>query len=200
MEYPHPSMMASVAATPLNVFDPLGPIDDEPSKPSMAMQKRRRRLSRLGFRILEAGLALVFLGAVMHHVYTFDFKPLAAFCIPMLVVFYGFASLLYSRARALAKGKGQMRSLYAAERAVQGLIWYLFGIILGTTLYGILVRLGVTFDPSAPSLDGLWLLSFLAPYALMQTGLLCFMRAASAITPDFARRLGAFDIRIRMQQ
>jgi hypothetical protein len=172
-------MIANVRATPLNVG---------------------RRLSRLAFRILEVGLALVFLGAVVHHVYTFDFKPLAAFCIPMLVVFYGFASLLYGRARALAKGKGQMRSLYAAERAVQGLIWYLFGIILGTTLYGILVRAGVTFDPSAPSPDGLWLVLFLAPYALMQIGLLCLMRAAWAITPDFSRRLRASDIRRRVQQ
>lgn len=183
MEYPHRLMIANVAVTA-----------------PMAIQKYRRGVSRLAFRILEVGLALVFLAAVVHHVYTFDFKPLAAFCIPMLVVFYGFASLLYSRARALAKGKGQMRSLYAAERAVQGLIWHLFGIILGTTLYGILVRAGVTFDPSAPSSDGLWLLLFLAPYALMQTGLLCLMRAAWAITPDFSRRLGAFDIRRRVQQ
>jgi hypothetical protein len=83
---------------------------------------------------------------------------------------------------------------------VQGLIWYLFGIILGTTLYGILVRAGVTFDPSAPSPDGLWLVLFLAPYALMQIGLLCLMRAAWAITPDFSRRLRASDIRRRVQQ
>jgi hypothetical protein len=200
VEYPRPAMIANVPATPLNVFDQLGPIDYEPRRASMAMQKYRRLLSRLAFRMLEVGLALVFFGAVAHHVYTFDFKPLAAFCIPMLVVFYGFASLLYSRARALAKGKGQMRTLYAAERAVQGMIWYLFGIILGTSLYGILVRVGVTFDPSAPSPQGLWLLLFVAPYMLMQVGLLCFTRAAWAITPDFSRSLGAFDIRRRVQQ
>lgn len=200
MEYPRPLVSANVAATPPNVFDLLGPIDYEPRGASMAMQKYRRRISRLAFRILQAGLVLVFLGAVVHHVYSFDFKPLAAFCIPMLLVFYGFASLLYTRGRGLAKGKGQMRSLYAAERAVQGTLWYLLGIILGTSLYGIVVRVGVTFDPSEPSPDGLWLLVFVAPYALMQIGLLCLMGAAWAITPDFSRRLGAFEIRRRVQQ
>src|SRR5688500_1283978 len=147
------------------------------------MRIRRTRVSRLAFRVLEVSLALVFLGVVVHHVFTFDFKPLAALCIPILVVFFGFASLLYTRGRSLAKGKGQMRSLYAAERAMQATIWYLFGIILGTSLYGVLMRFGVAFNPSEPSPGGLWLVLFLAPYALMQMGLLCFMRAVWVVTP-----------------
>jgi hypothetical protein len=163
------------------------------------MRPRRVRISRFAFRLLEVGLAIVFLGAVAHHVFTFDFKPLAALCIPILVVFFGFASLLYTRGRSLAKGKG-LRSLYAAERAMQATIWHLFGIILGTSLYGLLVRFGVTFDPSAPSPSGLWLLLFLAPYALMQIGLVCFMRAVWVIAPDFFRRVGTLELRRRVQQ
>jgi hypothetical protein len=164
------------------------------------MRKRRTRISRLAFRSLEVALALVFLAAVAHHVYTFDFKPLAAFCIPILVVYFGFASLLYTRGRSLANAKGQARSLYAAERAMQAAIWHLFGIILGTCLYAALVRAGVTFNPSEPSADGIWLLLFLFPYALMQIGLLCFMRALWAITPQFFRRVSMFELRRRIQQ
>ena len=75
---------------------------------------RRTRVLRIAFRALAIGFALVFFAAVAHHVYRFEFKPLAAFCLPILLLFFAFASLLYSRGKALAKGKGQTRSLYAA--------------------------------------------------------------------------------------
>jgi hypothetical protein len=172
----------------------------KPRRGSLAMRRYRTRVSRLAFRFAELALAFVFFGAVAHHVFTFDFKPLAALCIPIIAVFFSFSSLLFIRGRSLAKGRGQMRSLYGAERAMQATVWYLFGIILGTGLYGILMRFGVTFDPSEPSPDGLWLFVFLAPYALMQIGLLCFMSAIWAITPNFVRRVGAFEVARRVQQ
>lgn len=164
------------------------------------VQAMRTRAPRLAFRLLEIALAIVFLGVVAHHVYTFDFKPLAAFCVPIILVFFGFTSLLYNRGRALTKGKAPTRSLYAAERAMQGTVWYLLGIILGTSLYGVLVRFGVTFDPSAPSPAGLSLLLFLAPYAFMQMGLLCLMRAIWTVAPNPFRRVGAFELRRRVRQ
>lgn len=164
------------------------------------MRKRRRRTSRVVFVVVEVCAAFVFFWAVLHHVYTFDFKPLAALCVPILVVFFGFASLLYNRGRALPRGEAQTRSLYAAERAMQATLWYLFGIILGTSLYGLLIYFGMSFNPSKPSPAGLWLLLFLAPYALMQTGLLCFMRAAWIVTPQFFRRVGAFELRRRVEE
>lgn len=137
---------------------------------------------------------------ILHHVYNFDFKPLAALCLPILVVFFAFASLLYSRGRAFAKGNAQVRSLYAAERAMQGSVWYLFGILLGTTLYGFLSYFGVSFDPDQPSAAGFWLLLFIAPYALMQAGILWFMRAIWIITPQFFRRIDALELRRRIQE
>lgn len=163
------------------------------------MNTPRRRTSRVVFAVVELCGAFVFFWAVLHHVYTFDFKPLAALCIPILVVFFGFASLLYNRGRALPKGEAQTRSLYAAERAMQATIWYLFGIILGTSLYGLLKYFGVSFNPSTPTPAGLWLLLFFLPYAFMQIGLLCFMRAAWVITPQFFWRIGAIKLRRRIQ-
>ena len=164
------------------------------------MHTHRTQTSRLAFPVLELCASFVFFWAVAHHIVNFDFKPLAAFCVPILVVFFGFTSLLYTRGRSLAKGKAQIRSLYAAERAMQATIWYLFGIILGTSLYGILVYFGVTFNPSRPTPAGLWLLLFIAPYALMQTGFLCFMRSVWVITPQFFRRISAFERRRRIKQ
>lgn len=165
------------------------------------MHTRRIRTSRVAaFRALELCAAFVFFWAVLHHVYTFSFKPLAAFCVPFLVVFFAFSSLLYMRGRSLGKGKAQIRSLFAAERAMQASIWYLFGILLGTSLYGLLLYFGVSFDPNKPSLVGLWLLVFLAPYALMQVGFLFFMRAVWLITPEFFRWVSPFEIRRRIEQ
>lgn len=46
------------------------------------MHMRRTQTSRLVFRVLEFCAAFVFFLAVAHHVVTFDFKPLVAFCFP----------------------------------------------------------------------------------------------------------------------
>jgi hypothetical protein len=166
---------------------------------SLARRKHRRRVSRFAFRFVEATLAFAFIAAVVHHVVTLDFKPLAAFCIPILVLFFGFASLLYTRGRSLARTKGQIRSLYAAEHAVQATIWHMAGIIVGTSLYGVLTRYGVTSSSGELSAAQLWLLLFLAPYALMQIGLLCFMRAVWIVAPHFFRRLRAAEFRRKVQ-
>ena len=162
------------------------------------MKKRPARPSRLALRLLEAGFAVVFLGAVTHHVVTQDFKPLAAFCVPILVVFYGFASLLFARGRALSKGPWQARSLYAGERALQATLWYLLGVILGTTVYGLARYLGIPFDAEEPWVVALWLLLFLVPAALMHIGLLYFMRALWVIAPQLLRRVDAFEVARRI--
>ena len=161
---------------------------------------RSRRALRLGFRTFALGFALVFFAAVVHHVYRLEFKSLAAFCLPILLLFFAFASLLYNRGKALAKGKGQTRSLYAAERATQAAIWHLLGIVLGISLYAMLNHSGIDLDADQPSLARLWLLLFLAPYVLMQVGLMAFMRAVWTITPQFFRRVDAFELRRRVQQ
>ena len=168
--------------------------------PVYAIQQAHSALGLVLFRALEIGASLVFLRVVVHHVYTLDLKPLAALCVPILVVFFAFSSLLFLRGRSLAPGKAQNRSLYAAERAMQASIWYLFGIILGVSTYGALLHFGINFDPRQPTVAGFWLLAYLAPYALMQIGFIVFMRAAWLITPQFFRRVSPFEIRRRIEQ
>jgi hypothetical protein len=154
-------------------------------------QVRATFASRFAFGILEAGLGLVFLGAVVHHVATLDFKPLAALCLPILVAYFGFASLQYTRSRSLPKGLAQTRSLYAAERAVQATVWHLLGMVLGVSLYAFLARFGFA--------EGAWLALFVAPYVLMQIGLISFMRALRSIAPDFLRWVGPLELARRVQ-
>src|SRR5687768_1914379 len=130
----------------------------------------KRLFSRLALRLLQISAAAVFFGAVSHHVYTLDFKPLAALCIPVLAVFFTFTSLLYIRGRSLARGRSQFRTLFAAERSMQATVCYLAGIVVGTSFYGLLQYFPFSFDPTQPTAVGLWLLVFLAPYGLMRAG------------------------------
>jgi hypothetical protein len=148
--------------------------------------------------VLALGMSLAFFAAFAHHVHRFDFKPMASLGVPILLVFFGFASLLFIRGRSLSKGSAQLRSLVAAERAVQAALWHLSGIMLGTALYALLMRFDVSFEASAPWLVGLWALLFLAPHVLMQIGLLTFMRAVGVVAPQLFRRVGAFELRRRL--
>ena len=147
---------------------------------------------RLVFRAVEVGSAAVFFGVVAHHVLSADFRPLAALTLPILVVFYGFSSVLFVRGRALAAGLWQTRSLYAAERAMQATVLYLLGILLGLIVYVALKRTGGLLETP-------WLLLFLAPYALMQGALIAFMRGLWALAPDLFEHTGtlAFARRVR---
>jgi hypothetical protein len=144
-------------------------------------------------------MALAFFGAFAHHLYRFDFKPLAALGVPILVVFLGFGSLLFIRGRSLAKGSAQFRSLFAAERAVQAAVWHLSGILLGTVIYALLVRSGVTWG-GEPWLTALWVLLLLVPHALMQIGLLTFLGAVWIVAPQLFGKVGAFEARRRVLQ
>lgn len=128
---------------------------------------------KLVFRMLEVALGLVFLGAVAHHVVELDFKPLAAFALPILVIYFGFASLQFGRSKAVVRRKAAP-AREAAERAVQATVWHLLGIMLGTSLYAVVSHL---------DLGGAWLALFVAPYVLMQLGLVSFMRGIWAIAP-----------------
>lgn len=154
----------------------------------------RNRLRRLAFTLLCAAAASVFFGVVAHHVYRIDFEPLAGFCLPFLVVFFGFTSLLYMRGRSLGKGRESLRTLFAAERSMQGTVLYLSGVVLGASLYGLLQHMEFTFDPQAPTAPGLWLVAFVPPYALMQRGFLLFLSAVWIIMPQLVHQVSPYDV------
>ena len=145
---------------------------------------RRPRFSPFALQAIQVAFGLVFLAAIVHHILRGDFKPLVTMTVPLLVVFYGFASVLFVRGRALAAGAWQTRSLYAAELAMQATVWYLLGILLGVMVYALLKNLGIAFDSAEASLSRLGLLAFVGPYALMQVALFRFMEAIWVILPD----------------
>jgi hypothetical protein len=162
------------------------------------MKSRRTRALRMMFKALAIGMSLAFFAAFAHHLYQLDFKPMAGLGVPILVVFFGFASLFFIRGRSLAKGSAQFRSLVAAERAVQAAVWHLSGIMVSTVLYALLMRSGVAFEATERWVVALWVLLFTVPHALMQIGLFTFMRAVLVVAPHLFRRVGAFELRRRV--
>lgn len=148
----------------------------------------RHQLRRAAFAILCAASAVVFFGVVHHHVSALDFKPLAAFCLPMLVLFFGFTSLLYMRGRSLGRGREQLRTLFAAERAMQGTVSYLLGVALGASVYGLMGHV------MQETLAGPWLLAFLLPYALMQRGFFLFMGAVWIVVPQLLHPVSPYTV------
>lgn len=154
----------------------------------------RNQVRRAVFASLCAASAVVFFGVVSHHVAALDFKPLAAFCLPMLLLFFGFTSLLYMRGRSLGRSREQLRTLFAAEQAMQGTVSYLSGVALGASVYGLLQHVDMGFDPAQPTLAGLWLLAFLAPYALMQRGFLLFLGAVWIIVPQLLHPVSPYTV------
>jgi hypothetical protein len=162
------------------------------------MGLQRKRALRLTFNALAWGMSMAFFAAFAHHVYRFDFKPMAALGVPILLAFFGFASLFFISGRSLAKGSAQFRSLFAAERAVQAAVWHLSGIMLSTVLYALLMRSGVTLEASDTWSVALWTLMFLVPHALMQIGLWTFTRAVLIVAPQLFRPVRAFEVRRRV--
>ena len=162
------------------------------------MKLRRRQAWRILFNALAVGMAAAFFAAFAHHVYRLDFKPMAALGIPILVVFFGFASLFFIRGRSLARGSAQLRSLFAAERAVQAALWHLAGVMLSTVLYAGLMRSGVALQAGGAWVATVWALLFLLPHALSQIGLFIFTRALVVVAPQLVRRVGAFELRRRV--
>ena len=162
------------------------------------MKMRKRQAMRALFKVLALGMAAAFFAAFAHHVHRLDFKPMAALGIPILVVFFGFASLFFIRGRSLAGGSAQLRSLFAAERAVQAALWHLAGVMLSTVLYAGLMRSGVALQASEAWVVSVWALLFLLPHALSQIGLLTFLRALAVVAPQLFRRVGAFELRRRV--
>jgi hypothetical protein len=162
------------------------------------MKRHNKRAVRLTFNALGAGMSLAFFAAFAHHVYRLDFKPMAALGVPILLVFFGFASLFFIRGRSLAKGSAQLRSLFAAERAVQAAVWHLSGIMLSTVLYALLMRSGGALEAGEGWIVAVWVLLFLVPHALMQIGLFTFMGAVLVVAPQLFRKVGAFELRRRI--
>ena len=71
----------------------------------------------------------------------------AATALVTLALMFGFTSALYARSRAFNSGRIQRRTLYAADRALRAIVFYLLAIALISVIHFVLVSSGYTPEP-----------------------------------------------------
>lgn len=161
------------------------------------MSKHQNKLW-IPLQIVGIGVPFSLFIALIYFVFRFDFEPIAKFCIPAVAVFFGFSSVLYNRARAYSKGRSRVRTLYAAERALQATLFALVGTILGIGMYALFVWFGFWPGQEISKKHSLLIL-FLIPYAIIQTGFACFMLSVRIVAREFLRPLSAKELHKRIK-
>lgn len=161
------------------------------------MNKYRAR-SWIPIRAVELGVPLVLLVSFIYFVLRFDFEPIAKVCVPAVAVFFGFSSVLYNRARAYSGGRSRIRTLYAAERALQATLFALVGTVVGMGMYSLFVWYGFWPGQELGKKHGL-LIFFLIPLVIVQTGFACFMLSLRVVASEFLRPVSARELRKRIR-
>ncbi|MDP9919814.1 hypothetical protein J2W24_005494 [Variovorax boronicumulans] len=150
----------------------------------------------------ELLIAISLVTVVFVRMMLFQFATLGAIYFPLVLAAFGFASLLYNRSRAYTRGRGRVRSLYAAERATQGVFFLLLAGVLAGGLYTVFVYLG--FEPVYLMADlrpkHAWLLLFLAPMFMAIPGVVCLRLAIEIAAADFLGHRGPRELRRRIRE
>jgi hypothetical protein len=98
--------------------------------------------ARALYAVLYMFVAALFFTVLHHFLVSAQFLAVAAVCAPTLALLFGFAGVLYGRARALPKGPDQQRCLYAAERALQAALVFMTAVAVGALIASFLWVMG----------------------------------------------------------
>lgn len=151
------------------------------------------------YKAIELGaLFLLFVG-LFKYVFAFEFEPILRFLAPAIAVFFGFSSLLFNRARAYSSGASRVRTLYAAERAMQATMFLLVGMFVGGGIYALFLWYG--FAPGQKAeVKHLFLLVFFLPYFYIQTAFACFLFSLRCVGREFLRYVSPFEMLRRVKE
>lgn len=154
------------------------------------MPSQRSRLSgfhHFVFFVAEGLIAFSLVGIFFSKLLTFEFGLIASILFPLIIGAFTFASLLYNRSRAYSSGRVQIRSLVAAERAMQGAFYFLTVAMLGAGMYSAFLYAGFQPITSASELQRKhgWLLLFLVPMFMLIPGFVQLRKAIQLAAVDF---------------
>lgn len=148
--------------------------------------------------VLKLGGCLV-LAFVCHHVLVESkYDTFVKAAVPIFATYITIAALLYNRARGLSSKAIKMRSLYAAERLFQAIIFTLAGLLIGGIFYGLLSFFGISIPKGDGLLDSRVYIYFI-PFVFIELGYLCFLSALRIISKEFLRPLSAREIADRIK-
>lgn len=147
------------------------------------------------------GIAFALFIAFFHLVATRDFTSAGAVYIAVAATYISLASLLYARHDALPPGPSKVRSIYAAERMMQGITFTLLGGLLAVAIFvgGSYFESGFKMDSTKPQV---WLLLFFFPLILILWGYGGFFESLKIICREFGHPLTTYEIarRIRLKK
>jgi hypothetical protein len=149
--------------------------------------------------ILELGGAIGIAFTYLYVVGQNQYDAFAKAIVPILATYVATAALLYNRARGLPNGKNKLRSLYAAERAVQAIIFSITGVLIGAIIYACLSSFRIVIDEGRDFEDP-WVLVYIPSVAFVVFGYVSFLFALRTISRDFLRPISAREIARRIRK
>ena len=148
--------------------------------------------------LLEAGGGFALFVVFVVVVGLQQFEAFAKAVIPIVAIYLATSGLLYNRARAFAKGRSKTRSLYAAERSTQAVIFTLIGIMIGSSIFSLTSWFGLGLIPSA-GIKNAWALVYFLPLAFIMFGYRSYLFCIRAISKEFLHPLSAREISRRIK-
>lgn len=148
--------------------------------------------------ILGLGGAWVIMQVSIYVIGTNSHVELAKAVAPILATYIATASLLYNRARAVGEEKSRSRSLYAAERSMQGIVFTVTGLLLGAIVYFLMAVFRIPIIISENQIDGAWFMAYIPALSLVFLGYLAYLQALSSLSKEFLRPISAREIRERV--
>lgn len=146
---------------------------------------------------LEVGGAFSLFVALLHVALTSQYTLFAQGAVPVLATYLGTAALLYNRGRGLPRGQSKIRSLYAAERSLQALLFTLVGIALGAVLIGWASWFGALKSPASRPQG--WETLNLIPAIFIMWGYSTYLISLRAISKEFLRPVTTREIARRLR-
>ncbi len=148
--------------------------------------------------ILELGGGFAIVQLLMDVIATNSYLDLAKAIVPVMATYIATASLFYNRARAIGSGKSMNRSLYAAERSMQGVVFTIIGLLFGAIVYYLLTFFHISIVFSGRHTEDPWIMAYAPAFALILLGYVAYLLALRAISKEFLRPISAREIRQRV--
>lgn len=148
--------------------------------------------------VLEIGVGFTLFIGFVYLVRARDFRSAASVLASVLTIYVAIAALFFNRARGLPRGPSKIRSLYAAERATQGIAFTLVGTVAGIVIFAWGIYFEYSLHPAFP-LVRIWPLLFILPLAFILWGYVAFTLALRVISREFLHPLSAKEVARRIK-
>jgi hypothetical protein len=149
--------------------------------------------------VLQYGVGFSLACGILYVLTHAAYQLAAQASIPLLGAYIATSALLYNRARALPSGPSKTRSLYAAERTLQAVLFTIVAIALAVAVVGWGLNFEVLRPAGAEAPLGPWDLVLMFPAMFAIWGYGSYTIGLRAIARDVLRPVSAKEIATRIR-